>query len=136
MRWAPRLVLGLMGLINIARGSVHAFAPDGGAHSIAGLDLDGESTTILALFAVLGVQQVVLGLFEIYAVVRAPRFVALLLAMQTVTTAVSLASLYAWRPFPVVVPGQIFNTAMFALQLVALVIVLTARKPAYSPPAA
>jgi hypothetical protein len=35
----------------------------------------------------------------------------------------------------VVVPGQPFNVALFALQLVALVIALTARKPAYSPAA-
>jgi len=136
MRWVPCVVLGLTGLINVARGSVHAFAPDGGAHSIAGLELGDDSATILALFATLGLQQIVLGLFELYAAWRARRLVTLLLALQTITTAVVLINLYAWRPFPVVVPGQPFNVAMFALQLVALVIALTARKPAYSPPAA
>jgi hypothetical protein len=132
----PRLVLGLMALINLVRGGIHAFAPDGGAHSIAGLDLGDDSATILALFATLGLQQIVLGAFELYAVWRAPRSITLLLSLQTITTGVALINLYAWRPFPVVVPGQPFNVALFALQLVALVIVLTARKPAYSPPAA
>jgi hypothetical protein len=125
-----------MGAINLGRGAIHAFAPDGGAHSIAGLDLGDDSATILALFAMLGLEQIVLGLFEIYAVLRAPRFITLLLALQTITTAVSLINLYAWRPFPVIVPGQPVNVALFALQLVALVIALTARRPAYSPPAA
>jgi len=136
MRWVPRAVLALMGVINLARGGIHTFAPDGGAHSIAGLDLGDDSATILSLFATLGLQQIVLGLFELHAVARAPRFVTLLLALQTVTTAIVLINLYAWRPLPVIVPGQPFNVALFALQLVALVIALTARRPAYSPPAA
>ena len=136
MRWLPGAVLGLMGVINLVRGGIHTFAPDGGAHSIAGLELGEDSATILSLFATLGLQQIVLGLFELYAVARAPRFVTLLLALQTATTALALINLYAWRPLPVIVPGQPFNVALFALQLVALVIALTARRPAYSPPAA
>ena len=133
MRWLPRAILGLMGLINLVRGGIHVFAPDGGAHSIAGLDLGDDSATVLSLF---GLQQIVFGLFELYAVTRAPRFVTLLLTLQTATTCLALVNLYAWRPLPVIVPGQPFNVALFALQLVALVIALTARKPAYSPPAA
>lgn len=136
MRWLPRAILGLMGVINLVRGGIHVFAPDGGAHSIAGLDLGDDSATVLSLFATLGLQQMVLGLFELYAVTRAPRFVTLLLTLQTATTCLALVNLYAWRPLPVIVPGQPFNVALFALQLVALVIALTARKPAYSPPAA
>lgn len=136
MRWIPRVVLGLVGLINIARGCIHAFAPDGGAHSIAGLNLGDQSATILSLFATLGLQQIVLGLFELYVAWRATQLITLFLALQTLTTAAALVNLYAWRPLPVIVPGQPFNIAMFALQLVALVIALAARKPAYSPPAA
>ena len=136
MRWVPRVVLGLTGLINLVRGAIHAFAPDGGAHSIAGLDLGDDSATILSLFATLGLQQIVLGLFELYAAVRAAHLITLFLALQTLTTATVLINLYAWRPLPVMVPGQPFNVALFAIQLVALVMALTARKPAYSPPAA
>ena len=138
MRWIPRVVLGLTGLINLVRGGIHAFAPDGGAHSIAGLDLGDDSATILSLFATLGLQQIVLGLFELYVVLRAPRLVTLFLALQTLTTGVALINLYAWRPLPIVVPGQPFNVAMFAIQLVALTMAVTARKPneAQSPPAA
>jgi len=137
MRWIPRVVLGLTGLINLVRGGIHAFAPDGGAHSIAGLDLGDDSATVLSLFATLGLQQIVLGLFELY-VLGAPRLVTLFLALQTLTTAVALINLYAWRPLPIVVPGQPFNVAIFAIQLVALTIAVTACKSneAQSPPAA
>ena len=127
-----------MGLINLVRGAIHAFAPDGGAHSIAGLDLGDDSATILSLFATIGLHQIVLGAFELYAVVRAPRLITLFLAFQTITTAVTLINLYAWRPLPIVAPGQPFNVAMFAIQLVALTLGVTARKQneAQSPPAA
>ena len=54
MRRLPPIVLALFALINLARGSIHAFAPDGGAHSIAGLDLSTNARTILSLFARLG----------------------------------------------------------------------------------
>jgi hypothetical protein len=136
MRWVPRVVLGLTGLINLVRGAIHAFAPDGGAHSIAGLDLGDDSATILSLFATLGLQQIVLGFFELYAAARAAHLITLFLALQTLTTAMVLINLYGWRPLPVMVPGQPFNVALFAIQLVALVMALTARKAAYSPPAA
>src|SRR6185503_17151372 len=95
MRWVPRVVVGLMGVINLVRGAIHAFAPDGGAHSIAGLDLGEDSATILSLFATLGFQQIVLGLFELYAAARAPHWIALFLALQTLTTATALINLYA-----------------------------------------
>ena len=57
----PALVLMLMSLINLGRGAIHAFAPDGGAGSIAGLDLTHDRQTILSLFAVLGLGQMVKG---------------------------------------------------------------------------
>ena len=33
MRLVPLIVVGFMMLINFVRGSIHAFAPDGGAHA-------------------------------------------------------------------------------------------------------
>lgn len=118
----PLLVLALMALVNLGRGGVHAFAPDGGAHSIAGLDLTGDRQTILALFATLGLGQIVKGAFEAYAVLRRHDLVTLFLAMQTLDTALAMANLYLWRPLPVTVPGQPFNIALLVLQLAALLI--------------
>lgn len=116
----PIAVLGLMGLINLARGAIHAFAPDGGAHSIAGLNLGDERATILALFASIGFRQMVAGAFQLLVVFRFRNLVWLFLAMQAAETALSMANLYFWRPFPTVVPGQIFNLALLLLQILAL----------------
>ncbi|MBV9045218.1 MAG: hypothetical protein JO294_08860, partial [Alphaproteobacteria bacterium] len=57
MRRIPVIVLAFFALLNIGRGCIHAFAPDGGAHSIAGLDLSTNAQTILSLFAGLGFHQ-------------------------------------------------------------------------------
>ena len=130
----PVMVLALMGLINIARGGVHAFAPDGGAHAIAGLDLSTNAQTILSLFATLGLTQMAKGAFELLVAARMRQLTALFLAMQLVDTALSMANLYFWRPFPVVVPGQPFNVALLVIQALALAIALRTPGPAKPRP--
>ncbi|MBU4433187.1 MAG: hypothetical protein KKC14_02095 [Alphaproteobacteria bacterium] len=129
MRWIPLVVLGLMGLINLGRGAIHAFAPDGGAGSIAGLDLSTSRETILSLFATLGLAQIAKGVFELYVVARRRDLLGLFLAMQTLDTLLAVANLYLWRPLPVTVPGQPFNLILLAAQALALMIAVR-RAPA------
>jgi hypothetical protein len=121
MRFIPVIVLALMGLINLGRGGIHAFAPDGGAHSIAGLE---ATPTVLSLFATLGLSQMAKGVFELLVVVRSRtlgrNLVPLFLAMQAADTALAMVNLYLWRPLPVMVPGQPFNLVLLAIQLAAL----------------
>ncbi len=130
MRFIPVIVLALMGLINLGRGAIHAFAPDGGAHSIAGLE---ATPTVLSLFATLGLSQMAKGVFELAVVARSRTWgrglVALFLAMQAVDTALAMANLYLWRPLPVSVPGQPFNLVLLVVQLAALAIAW--RRPAH-----
>lgn len=120
MRLIPLIVLALMAVINIGRGAIHAFASDGGAHAIAGLDLSTNAPTILSLFATLGFGQMLKGVFQIYVVARARGLVALFLAMQAGETALALINLYCWRPLPVSVPGQPFNVVLLVVQAAAL----------------
>jgi hypothetical protein len=124
-RTAPIAVLALLVLINLGRGSIHAFAPDGGAHSIAGLDLSTSRQTILSLFATLGLQQIVLGLFEAFVLLFRRELVSLALGLQTADTIAGVANLYFYRTLPVPVPGAPFNAvlsvvlmAVFALSLI------------------
>lgn len=126
MRFIPVIVLALMGLINLGRGGIHAFAPDGGAHSIAGLE---ATPTVLSLFATLGLTQMAKGVFELLVVARWRTLVPLFLAMQAVDTALAMANLYLWRPLPVTVPGQPFNLALLGVQVVALLLCL--RRPSH-----
>jgi hypothetical protein len=123
----PALVLLLMAVINLGRGAIHAFSADGGAQSIAGLDLTHDRQTILSLFAVLGLGQMVKGAAQLFIVARRRDLVGLFLALQVADTALAVANLYLWRPLPVSVPGQPFNLLLLALQLAALAIAVRPR---------
>jgi hypothetical protein len=118
----PLLVLALMMLTNFARGSIHAFAPDGGAHSIAGLDLSHARETILSLFAVMGFHQLVAGGFELYVLAWRRELVLVALVLQTAETTLGVINLYLYRPMPVAVPGAPFNAAILVILLAATLI--------------
>ena len=124
MRFIPTIVLGLIMVINFARGSIHAFAPDGGAHSIAGLDISQSEQTILSLFAVMGFHQIVAGLFQLFVLTFRRDLVLLALVLQSIETAFGVANLYFYRTFPVVVPGAAFNAVILAVLLLATAIAL------------
>jgi hypothetical protein len=126
MRAVPIVVLALFALINLGRGGIHVFAPDGGAHSIAGLDLSTNRQTIVALFASLGFSQMAMGAFQGFVVLARRDLVALFLAMQAVMTTLGLVNLYLYRPLPVTVPGQPFNVVLLGVALVALALALRA----------
>jgi hypothetical protein len=124
MRFVPIFVLALMMAINFARGAIHAFARDGGAHSIAGLDITQNTQTILSLFAVMGFHQIVMGLFQLYVLAFRRDLILLALVLQTLETAFGVANLYLYRTMPVVVPGVAFNAAVLAALLLATAIAL------------
>jgi hypothetical protein len=127
LRTIPVVVLALLAFINVGRGCIHAFTPDGGAHSIAGLDLTNDRQTVLALFAQLGLGQIVMGLFEGFVLVFRRDLVAIVLALQTADTVVGDANLYFYRVLPVHVPGAPFNAVLSVILVVALLIALTQR---------
>jgi hypothetical protein len=133
LRAVPLVVVALMAIINLARGSVHAFAADGGAHSIGGLDLTSGGQTILSLFAVIGLHQIVLGLLELYVLIARRDLLALVLGYQLLQTISGVANLYFYRTLPVPVPGAPFNAAVLAVIAIAFVIALASRvRPAPS----
>jgi len=120
MRKIPRVVLGLMILTNLGRGLIHAFAPDGGAHSIAGLDLSNARQIILSLFAVMGFHQIVAAGFQLYVLVFRRDLVLLALVLQTAETLVGVVNLYFYRTLPMAVPGAPFNTAVLIVLAIAV----------------
>ncbi len=64
-------VVAAIGVLNLFRGSVHTFLPDGGAHLIAGFDLSHSYQTIVFLFAVMGIEQLSLGVVDLIVAFRA-----------------------------------------------------------------
>jgi hypothetical protein len=124
----PLVVLAIMMLTNFARGAIHAFAPDGGAHSIAGLDLSHARETILSLFAVMGFHQLVAGGFELYVLARRRDLVLLALVLQAAETMLGVINLYFYRPMPVAVPGAPFNAAVLVILVAAVLIAALANQ--------
>ena len=113
------IVLGLFALMNLARGGVHVFSPDGGAGTIAGLDLSTSASTIIPLFALIGVNQIAVGLFEAYVVAARRDLLALGLGLQVLLTAGAVANLGFWRPLPVEVPGETLNMILLPIIVIA-----------------
>jgi hypothetical protein len=127
-RAIPLLALAMMAVINVGRGCIHSFAPDGGAHSIAGLDITTDRQTILALFAQLGMQQIVLGLFEFFVLFFRRDLIVIALGLQTAGTLAGAFNFYLWRVLPVHVPGAPFNAGLSVVLVVAFLIALTTRE--------
>jgi hypothetical protein len=129
MRLIPRVVLALMMVTNFGRGCIHAFAPDGGAHSIAGLDISSARQTILSLFAILGFHQLVAGGFQLYVLAFRRDLVLVALVLQTAETLLGVVNLYFYRTLPVAVPGAPFNAAVLAVLAIAVLIAARNEQP-------
>ncbi|HEY3797568.1 MAG TPA: hypothetical protein VGL58_04385 [Caulobacteraceae bacterium] len=81
-------------LLTIGPGLIHSFLPDGGAVSIAGLQLGSSRETILALFRWEGATQLALGLGMLAVALRYRPLTPLFLALLALETA--LDALQAW----------------------------------------
>ena len=92
-RAPSRVTLGLLvilGLINLVRGSIHAFLPDSGAGVIAHFDLTQGGTIIVFLLAMIGAGQIGSGLIDLLVVGRYRAFARPLLAIELLRALISL----------------------------------------------
>jgi hypothetical protein len=74
-------VLTAFGILSIIPGCIHTFLPDGGAGSIAGIDLSANGRVIVAVFAWAGATQIAFGLAALIVSLRYRDLVPLLLAL-------------------------------------------------------
>lgn len=86
-RWAAWYLV-FYGVMWVVPGAIHAFAPDGGAGSIAGIAMDGDKGVIRALFAWAGAGQIAHGLACIAVGLRYQQLVPLFLALGLVERAI------------------------------------------------
>ena len=121
------IFLVLHGVINLGRGSIHLFKSDGGAASIAGIDLSQNGEVILSMFAAMGAGQLMMGVVDLAVGLRFRALAPLLIAFYTVQQiAVSLV-LWFWRPMPLEAPGKYGAVAMIAIAGLALFCALRER---------
>jgi len=86
--------LTLFSVVTILPGCIHTFAPDGGAGTIAGLDLSQNGRVIIAIFAWAGATQIAFGLVTLIVSLRYRSLVPLMLTLAIVERA--LHALNAW----------------------------------------
>lgn len=119
-RTPSRITLGLLvvlGLINLVRGSLHAFLPDSGAGVIAHFDLSQGGPTIVFLLAMIGAGQIGSGIVDLLVAARFRAFAAPLLAIELLRAVIALYIAFASKSVGTGYPG--------AKGIVASVIVLT-----------
>lgn len=83
-------LLVLLGLINLVRGSIHAFMPDSGAGVIAGFNLAQAGQTIVFLLAMIGAGQIGSGLIDLLVAARFRGLAAPLLAIELLRALIGL----------------------------------------------
>ena len=108
--------------LSTARSLVHIFAPDGGANSIAGIDVDVEGgDNIIALFAQWGWEQLLLALIAWVIITRYRSLVPLALLLQVLDWGGRWA-VGEFKPFVVDAPppGVIGNLIFLPLSAIAL----------------
>ena len=123
---APLFFLVLIAFVSTARSLVHLLAPDGGAGSIAGINLGvAGGANIVAVFGQWGASQLVLALLQWLVVLRY-RF--LVPAMLAVVVLEQLLRLLAGRLKPLQIdtppPGAYGTYVVLALGLVFLALAL------------
>ena len=107
-RAPSRITLGLLvllGLINLGRGSIHAFAPDSGAGSIAHFDLSQGGPVIVFLLAMIGVGQIGSGIVDLLVVGRFRSFAAPLMAVECLRALLGLCIAFVSKSVGTGYPG-------------------------------
>ena len=123
LRIIPILVLGLHAVINIFRGSIHFFLPDGGSIVIAGLDIgDGDQKQIIiSIFAAMGAGQIVWGALQFYILFHVKKMITVMLIFTTILAGMGVSVIYFFKPLPIIVPGH-NNIYIFLILIIATLI--------------
>ncbi|HEV2170827.1 MAG TPA: hypothetical protein VGR40_07760, partial [Candidatus Binatus sp.] len=113
-------VVGLIGILNLFRGSVHTFLPDGGAGVIAGFDLSHSRQTIVFLFAVMGIEQLSLGVVDLIIAFRARWLAIAALWFHALQQTAAEIVFVFYKPPPGHPPGMIGGPLVLAVLWLAL----------------
>ncbi len=109
----------LIGVMNLGRGSIHVFRNDGGASSIAGIDLSQNGEVILTLFAAMGLTQILMGVIDLAVGLRLRALVPLLVSYHLIHQIGAALILWWWRPLPVDAPGKLGAVVVIPVVAVA-----------------
>lgn len=117
----PVYVLTVIAIVSFARSCIHLFAPDGGAASIAGMDLSAGAAGIIFGFALWGSSQLLMALVQLLAVARYRALVPLMyifLMLEVILR--QLAGKLHPVSFAHTPPGAVGNWVMLPLAMLML----------------
>ena len=119
----PIVILGLHAILNIFRGSIHFFLPDGGSVVIANLDIGSgdQRQIIITIFAITGAGQIIWGALQFYILFYAKKMIAVVLTFTTILAGMGVSVLYIFKPLPIMVPGH-NNIYILAVLIIATLI--------------
>jgi hypothetical protein len=108
-----------MGAMNLFRGSIHLFKADGGASSIAGIDLALNGEVILMLFASMGLTQLLMAAVDFAVALRFRALVPWLVGFHLIHQIGAALIVWWWRPLPLPAPGKYGAVALLPVVLLA-----------------
>lgn len=120
----------LISLITLWRSQHHLFAPDGGAQSIATIPLDayssGASSTIVGIFALWGLSQLIVGLIYVLASIRFRSMIPVLYLLAIFEYLVRAAYIGTYKPVETLgdAPGALANIPLIIVFSIMFVLSL------------
>ncbi len=117
-------------LLTLWRSQHHLLAPDGGAQSIATIPLDSYSAgaveTIIGIFALWGLSQLIIGLVYLMAAIRYRSLIPLLYLLAALEYLVRMVYISGFKPLETsgTAPGATGNLPLFLFAFVMLLVSL------------
>lgn len=122
--------------VTLWRSQHHLFAPDGGAQTIATIPLDtfsqGAAATVIGIFAMWGVSQIIIGLIYLAAAVRYRSLIPMLYLLMIVEY-IGRAGVGHFKPIMLAgtAPGGVINLPAAAVFTIMLVLSLWRKKSTF-----
>ena len=126
-----RIVLMILGGLNLLRGGVHWLAPESGAGSMAGMDLSTSSApNIIFLLAADGISQFAWGVVYLYIALRQRRFLGAIFLLEALKSGALLFTEYVTKPPVAPIPGRYLHMTTFVTA--AAIVLLSLRQTSES----
>ena len=126
-----RIVLAMLGVLDLLHGCVHWVAPESAAGSIAGMDLSTSSApNIVYLLAAAGISQVAWGVVYLYIALRERRLLYSIFLLEALKSGALLFTEYVTKPPVVPLPGRYLHMTTFVTA--AAIVLLSLRQTSES----
>ncbi|QNI84763.1 putative membrane protein [Synechococcus sp. PROS-7-1] len=121
-------------LVTLWRSQHHLLAADGGAQSIAHIPLNAypepAAATIVGLFALWGLSQLILAFLQLLVLLRYRSMIPLFYLLSLIEYSVRASYIPAFRPIPTTAtaPGAVINVPIAAVSLALLLLSIWPRR--------